>query len=253
MKIVVPVKLVPDLVEEISIDPNGTSLDKTWMRLALNELDNHAIEEAILLKERIGAEVIVITSDVEGADDVLYTAAATGADRLIKLIGLSEDFNNHSLAHACTPIIAELGPDLVLTGVQAHDDLDGQLGPFLAARLGIPYIGYIAGISLENGNMIVLKEYPGGLTAKIDASLPAVIGIQAAEEPPRYIAFSRVRQARNTSTIEEVEVSEIEVDGGLAITRMFQPQKGEGAEVLTGSLEEITTKVVGILSDEGII
>jgi electron transfer flavoprotein beta subunit len=54
MNIIVPIKMVPDLVEELSIDPSGAALDTAWMRLILNEFDDHAIEQAILLKERVG-------------------------------------------------------------------------------------------------------------------------------------------------------------------------------------------------------
>ena len=59
MKIAVPVKFVPDLVEELTIDPGGTALDTTWLRLIINEFDDHAVEQAILLKERGGGQVIV--------------------------------------------------------------------------------------------------------------------------------------------------------------------------------------------------
>lgn len=253
MKIIVPVNLIPDLVEELNIDPSGTDLDRTWMRLVLNELDNHAIEQAILLKEGLGAEVIVLAPDVEGADDVLFTASAAGADRLVRISGLGEVFNNHSLARACAPIIAEYSPDMILTGVQAHDDLDGQFGTILAEILEMPYVGYIAGIALSDGQLLVNKEYPGGLVAQMQVRLPAVIGIQAAESAPRYIAFSRVRQARNTATIEEVESTEVDTSGGPDITRMFQPETAERAEILSGSLDEISTRLIEILKEKGML
>jgi len=60
MKIAVPIKFVPDLVEELSIDPGGAALDTSWLRLIINEFDDHSVEQAILLKERWGGEVIVI-------------------------------------------------------------------------------------------------------------------------------------------------------------------------------------------------
>ena len=92
MNIVVPIKLVPDLVEELSIDESGVALDTTWMRMIINEFDDHAIEQAILLKEQGSGHVTVIAPEIEGVDDVLYTAAAKGADRLIKLTGNFEEF-----------------------------------------------------------------------------------------------------------------------------------------------------------------
>ena len=252
MKIVVPVKLTPDLVEDLSIDASGKALDMTWMRLIINELGNHAIEQAILLKEKLGGEVIVIAPDLEGADEILFTAAAAGADRLIRIGGLGDVIRNHHLALACEPVIAELEPDLILTGVQVPDDLDGQIGPILAERLNMPYIGYIAGMHPENGSLVVKKEFAGGLVGEMRVNLPAVIGVQAAESPPRYIAFSRVRQARNTATIEDVAATPTDTGTGLVITRMYKPEVTARAEIFTGSADEISDQVIGILKETGV-
>ena len=62
MNIIVVAKLVPDLVEELEIDDNGTALDMTWLRLIINEFDDHAIEQAILLKERTSVNVTIMSS-----------------------------------------------------------------------------------------------------------------------------------------------------------------------------------------------
>ena len=126
MNIVVLAKLVPDLVEELTIDSSGTALDSDWLRLIINEFDDHAIEQAILLKEHNEARVTIVAPDIEGVDDVLYTALAKGADQVIKLLG---DFEGrvscHTLAGVYAAVVRDLQPDLVLIGVQAHDDLDG--------------------------------------------------------------------------------------------------------------------------------
>ena len=125
--IVVTAKLVPDLVEELEISDSGTELDMTWLRLIINEFDDHAIEQAILLKEKFGGEVTIIAPDMEGMDDVLFTAAAKGADRLIKLTGnFKEGANNNALARAYAGIVKEQQPDLILTGVQGNDDLEDR-------------------------------------------------------------------------------------------------------------------------------
>jgi electron transfer flavoprotein beta subunit len=253
MKIVVLAKLVPDLVEELEIDDSGTALDLTWLRLIINELDDHAIEEAVLLKERVGAEVTVLAPDIEGVDDILFTAAAKGADHIIKLMGDFESgVNNHALAKNLTTLIKNLEPDLVLTGVEANGDIDGSIGPLLAGYLDLPFIGYVAGIELDTEKAIATKEYPGGLNAKMEVPLPAVLGIQVAEEPPRYVAVSKVRQAMKTTEIEEIEIEDLDIEGGPVIDRMYQPEVGEGAMIIEGSLEEISDKLIGIFKELGV-
>jgi electron transfer flavoprotein beta subunit len=253
MKIAVLAKLVPDLVEELEIDDSGTALDMTWLRLIINELDDHAIEEAIILKERIGAEVIVLAPDIEGVDDILFTAAAKGADRLIKIRGDYESgVNNHAFARVLVPVMKELQPDLIFAGVESHEDLDGSLGPLLAGYLDLPYIGYIARVELGNGKVSATKEYPGGLNAEMEVALPAVLGVQVAEEPPRYVAVSKVRQAMNTAEIEEQEAGDFNLDGGPTVERMFQPEAGEGATMIEGSVDEIADALIGIFNELGV-
>lgn len=252
--IVVTAKLVPDLVEELEIADSGTALDTTWLRLIINEFDDHAIEQAILLKEKFGGEVTVVAPDMEGMDDVLFTAAAKGADHLIKLTGdFREGVNNHALARAYAATVKEQQPDLILIGVQGNDDLDGSVGPFLAEYLGMSYVGYVAGVSLEGDKVTVKKEYPGGLIAEVQVTLPAVLGIQAAEEPPRYVAVSKVRQMMKTATINEQEISELDTSGGLDVTRMYLPEAVERAEMIEGDEGEIAARLVEIFKEIGVM
>lgn len=254
MNIIILAKLVPDLVEELTIDPSGVALDMAWLRLIINEFDDHAIEQGILLKERGGGQVTVIAPDVEGVDDLLFTAAAKGADRLIKIAGdFAGGVNNHALARAFAAVVKELQPDLVLTGVQANNDLDGSVGPLLAGCLEMPYVGYVSGITLNDGKSKARKEYPGGLIAEMEVALPAVIGIQAAEQPPRYVAVSKVRQMMKTSAIEERAASELDPSGGAAISRMFQAEAGQRATMVTGNADEVAAKLVGIFKELGVL
>ena len=254
MNIVVLFKLVPDLVEELEIDQSGTALNMDFLRLIINEFDDHAIEQAILLKERSEARVSVLGPDIEGADDVLYTAASKGADQVIKLRG---DFqgksNNHAMACAVASTLKELQPDLILTGVQANTDLDGSIGPLLAGYLGMPYVGYVSGVNAVDGKVVARKEYPGGLVAEMEIKLPAVLGIQAAEQPPRYVAVTKVRQAMKTATIEERSLAEPDLSGGSTIRRMFKPEAGTRAEMIEGSADEVAARLVGIFKEIGVL
>jgi electron transfer flavoprotein beta subunit len=254
MNIVVLVKLVPDLVEELSIDSSGIALDTEWLRLIINEFDDHAIEQAILIKEKLEANVTVVAPDVEGVDDLLFTTIAKGADRGIKLVGEFEDgINSHAMARAFTPLVQSLSPDLVLTGVQAHDDLDGSVGPLLAEYLGMPYAGYISGAEVIDGVVKAKKEYPGGLIAEMDIMLPAVLGIQSADDPPRYVAISKVRQAMKTATLDEEQTQSLDNSGGPSIGRMFQSETGERATMIDGDEEEVAERLIEIFKELGVL
>jgi electron transfer flavoprotein beta subunit len=160
---------------------------------------------------------------------------------------------NKSLAQTLAGLIKEIGPHLVLTGVQAHDDLPGDLGSQLADYLDMPYVGYISGLSIEGSLAKALKEYPGGLLAEMEITLPAVLGIQASEEPPRYVAISKVRQMMGTASIEEQEVGDLDMEGDFVIDRMYLPEAAEKAEMLEGSEEEVAAQLTSILKDLGLL
>ena len=250
MNIVVLVKLVPDLVEEVEIDASGASVDTTFIRLIINEPDDHALEQAIILKEREGGEVTILGPSIEDIDGVLFTAAAKGADRQIKLTGdFSVDVNNHALARAFAAAVREMQPDVILTGVQAHNDMDGALGPLMAEYLEMPYIGYVSGVAMEGETCIVRKEYPGGLIGEMQVNLPAVLGIQSAESPPRYVAVSKVRQAMKTVALDEQTSPALDRRGGPTVSRMFQPESGERAKMISGDSDEIAVRLVEILRE----
>lgn len=254
MNVIVMFKLVPDLVEELSIDQSGAALDTAWLRMIINEFDDHSIEQAILLKERGAAEITVVGPDLEGADDVLFTAAAKGADRLIKLKGnIQGNVSNHALACAALSILRELKPDLILTGVQAHTDLDGSLGPLLAEFLGMAYLGYVSGVKAEDGKAVVRKEYPGGLVADMEVQLPAVLGIQAAEQPPRYVAVSKVRQAMKTATIQELQLPDLDLSGSASVQRMFKPEATTRAEMINGTPDEVADRLIALFRQAGVL
>ncbi|MBT8239637.1 MAG: electron transfer flavoprotein subunit beta/FixA family protein [Acidimicrobiia bacterium] len=253
MNVVVPVKLVPDLVEDLEIEESGTTLDTTWLRFILNEVDEHALEQALLLKERHTGTVALISLDGEGVDDVLYASAAKGADHLIKLTGVEfgDDVNNHAVARLYGAIIEQLEPELVLVGVQAHNDLEGSLGPLLAEYLAMPYVGYVSGVDVSEGNCQVLKEYPGGLIAEMEVVLPAVLGVQAAEAPPRYVAISRIRQAMKTTSLDERAAADPDSSGGPTVETMFKPETGGRATMISGDEDEVADRIVELLRELG--
>lgn len=252
MHIVVPVRQVPDLAEGLEIDASGTRLDSTWIKYRLSEFDEHALEQALLLKERHGGTVTVLALDAADPDESLYTCIAKGADRAIKVQGDVEGLSSRQAAAVLAPVIRELQPTLVLTGVQAVDDLEGQLGPYLAARLGLPWATVITGVSVDGNRAVARKEYAGGFVAELELDLPAVLGIQAAEAPPRYAAISRIRQAMKTARLEERAGGEAP-PAAVAVRRMAVPESGSRAQMLDGGPDEIAAKIARVLVENGIV
>ncbi len=254
MNIIVPVKQVPDLVEELEINSEGTDLEREWLKYKMNEWDESALEEALQLKELHGGTVTVLTVATGDVDELLYTCVAKGADQAAKIVGdFEENHDSHSVARALAAAIREQPYDLILTGVQAADDLDGQVGVLLATYLGIPHISVVSGIEVDPANRtaVVHQEYAGGVMATFEVDLPAVLGVQASRAVPRYAPVSRVRQAMKTAQIAEIEAT-TPSGAGISVQRMFKPESAEHAEMLEGDTEEIVDRLIEILRERGV-
>jgi electron transfer flavoprotein beta subunit len=256
INIVVPVKQVPDLVEELEINSEGTDLEREWLKYKLNEWDENALEEALLLKEAQGGTVTVLALANGDIDEVLYTCIAKGADKAVKIVADSEENpDSHTAARKLAAAIRAMPYDLILTGVQATDDLDGQVGVLLATYLDLPHVSVVSGIEIDAAARVatIHQEYAGGVMAIYEVDLPAIFGVQAARAVPRYAPVSRVRQAMKTASIEEIEAGEpVGVGSGVTVRRMYKPESSGHAEMLEGDTDDVVARVIEILRERGI-
>ena len=260
MHILVLLKMVPDVVEELEIASDRRALDLDSLRMILSESDDHALEQALLLKEHHGGKVTVLALDAPEVDDALFTAAAKGVDRVMKVVGMDAGFTTRQAALYFSQMVADgsgiLPVDLILTGVQAIDDLDGLVAPLVADALHIPFLGIITGISLDaSGSMAhAIKEFPGGVRGEFEIKLPAVLGIQAAEKPPRYVPVAKVRAAMKSIKIECAPLPTL-ADGGwpaVSVVEMKHNEPPGHAEMLEGTPDQVSDKVCGILAGRGV-
>ena len=253
MHIAVVLKQVPDLVEELEIDSGGKDIDRSFVKMKLNEFDDHALEQAVLLKESSGAKVTAVAIATEGIDQVLYAAKARGVDAAMKVDAGEELLDSRRGASALGGAIKQLSPDLVLVGVQAADDLFGQTGPFLAAALGWPHVSVVSGVELDGDKVRVHQEYAGGRMATLELDTPAVIGVQAAPQPPRYVPVTKLRQAMASGPIESVSEPAAETIGGVAVLSVAKPESGKSAEMIGGSAADVAEKIAALLTERGLV
>ncbi|HSD91303.1 MAG TPA: hypothetical protein VLB44_27455 [Kofleriaceae bacterium] len=247
MNIAVLVKQVPDVVEELGVGSDHKSLDPATVKWKLNEFDDHALEEALLLKESGAGEVTVIALDGAEVDKVLYTALAKGATRAWKITGVDGSGGNAAAAHAFAEALRQKPADLILTGVQAADDRDGQLGPMVAAMLGMPSVEVVTGVAASGNQATLHKEFAGGVMAELEVTLPAVLGIQAAKQPPRYAPVSKVKAVQQSTKLETLAAPAAAATA-ISIVEMTPPEQGKGAEML-GSVDEL----MKVLESKGVI
>jgi electron transfer flavoprotein beta subunit len=253
MRIVVAMKAVPDLVEEIEVTPDAIDIDREYVKFVLNEWDDQALEEALLVKEAASAEVVAVgLADDPEIDQALYTALAKGADSAVKLAGATGG-DTHARAAAFAAYLRAHPADLVITGVQAVDDLDGQLPSALAAHLGQPHASVVVSVEATGGAVRVRQEFSGGLAADLELTLPAVVGVQAARQTPRYAPITRIRQMIQSGGLGETDVVPEPGGHGLRVRRMYVPESSSHAEMIAGSPEDVADKIVELLRARGLV
>ncbi len=251
MNIAVLLRAVPDPVEELEID--GADLDRDFLGYVLNEFDDHALEEGLLLKEETGGRLTAFAlGTADEVEQMLHTAIAKGADAAKKLGDDLDVLDAHAQSAAFVDALAGEGYDLILSGVQASDEIDGQVAMLVAAGLGLPHVSVVVGTEAGDGSLRVTKEYWAGITTDYDVALPAVLGIQTAREAPRYVAVARIRQAQESGALEEVDIDDPETSSGVRITAMRLPEVGDGAEMIDGDEEAAADRVLEILVSAGV-
>jgi len=258
MNLYVLLKMVPDTVEELNVSADGKSLDSEFLRFKLSEPDDHALEQALILKEKCGGEVTIVALDAPEVDDVLFTALAKGADRAVKIPISQAALGTTASAKVLTDFFAAAGPitpdTLLLPGSQAMDDLEGEVAPLLAAALNLPFIGVVCGVQPTAGDKVtVMKEFAGGLRAEFEVTLPAVLGIQSAEKPPRYVPVAKVRAVMKSAKIEDADLTAPDRPVRLDIERMYKPEVAGRAQMFEGAPEEVADKLVEVLAKTGVI
>jgi electron transfer flavoprotein beta subunit len=202
MKILVAIKRVVDTETRVRIAPDGKSLDMAGVQTIVAPYDEMALEKAIQLKEAGKAtQVTVITAGPAEAAKELRTCLAMGADDAIHVKG---EFPGSAgaTAEVLAAAIEGKGYDLLLCGKQATDHDDAAVGPMIAARLGLPCVGFVFGIEpLGDGKVRVQREVEGE-TEVLEVDLPCVLTAQKGLAEARYPGLKGIMAAKKKPLVE---------------------------------------------------
>ena len=154
MKILVPIKRVPDPTQKAKIKDGH--IDLTGASWIVNTFDEYAIETALRLVENgaenarlPGGEIIVVTLGPDDAAKELRTCLAMGADRAIHVVCSDAEIDSLVVVKVLSAIVAAEKPSSVIMGKQAVDGDANQVGQMLAAKLGWPQATFAASIELS--------------------------------------------------------------------------------------------------------
>jgi len=242
MKILVPVKRVVDYNVRIRVKADGSGVELTNVKMAMNPFDEIGVEEAIRLKEAGKAEEIVVVSiGPAQAQETLRTALAMGADRgiLVKVDGMVEPLG---VAKVLKGVVEAEKPDLVILGKQAIDDDANQTGQMLAALLGWSQATFASKVEIDGEKAKVTREVDGGLQV-LEVKLPAIVTTDLRLNEPRYASLPNIMKAKKKPLDEKTPVDfGSDVAPRLKVVKTEEPS-GRKAGVKVKSVAELVDKL----------
>ncbi|QDU57046.1 electron transfer flavoprotein subunit beta/FixA family protein [Aeoliella mucimassa] len=195
MRVVVPIKRVPDTDQRIEVSADGASLltdDVPWM---MNPFDAIALEQAITLaEEQTDVEVVAVSIGPAECEEQLRSALAMGADRAVWM-ECSTSLDPWGVASLLKQFVASEQPDLVLMGKQAVDDDANQTGQMLAAMLDWPQATFVSKLEINAGHFRASRETDTGLQV-VAGTLPAVVTADLRLNEPRYASLAGIMKAK---------------------------------------------------------
>ncbi|MEJ2857050.1 MULTISPECIES: electron transfer flavoprotein subunit beta/FixA family protein [unclassified Saccharothrix] len=240
MNIVVLVKQVPDTWSERKLADADHTLDRESADAVLDEINERAVEEALLLQEAHGGEVTVVAMGPDRATDAIRKALSMGAD---KAVHVSDEALHGSDVLTTAKVLAKAigtldSVDLVVAGNEATDGRAGAVPAILAELLGLPQVTQVRKLTVEGGTVKAERETDEGV-AHLEASLPAVVSVTEKINEPRYPSFKGIMAAKKkpvtTLTVGDLGLDAGEVGLGAAWSQVLEaapkPPRSAGQRV----------------------
>ncbi|WP_029115022.1 electron transfer flavoprotein subunit beta/FixA family protein [Mycobacterium sp. URHB0044] len=240
--IVVLIKQVPDTWSERKLTDGDYTLDREAADAVLDEINERAVEEALLIKEKEGGEgtVTLLTAGPARATEAIRKALSMGADKAVHL--LDDGMHGSDIVQTGWALARALGTiegtELVIAGNEATDGVGGAVPAIIAEYLGLPQLTHLRKVTVEGGKVTGERETDDGVFT-LEANLPAVVSVNEKINEPRFPSFKGIMAAKKkevtTLTLAEIGVESDEVGvenaGSKVLASTPKPPKTAGEKI----------------------
>lgn len=258
---IVCVKITPK-PEEIRVDPATRLLERATARSEINPPDMNALEMALLLKDKLGGRVSILSMGPRFFEPYLRVGLAMGGDHIYLLSdrafgGADTLATTYTLAQG----IRHIGRfDLVFCGEESSDGATGQVPPGLAEWLQCCQLTLVNQIEVDLVDRMVRgrREIKGGFEI-MAVPLPCVVSVKTASNEPRFMDYRIKPWAFNAGRVTVWTEDDLGVDKEM-IGHKGSPTIVSGLEqaplrerkrlFLSGSAEDIADQLVQVLQDD---
>jgi electron transfer flavoprotein beta subunit len=192
--IVVCYKWVPD-EQDIRVNASDRSLDFSRAKNKISDYDRNAIEAAALIAEQDGSKVTAVTFGAT-AKNSLKDVLSRGPDQ-VAWTGdtVASTADGYVTANVLAAMLKKMGGyDLILCGEGSSDVYAQQVGPRIAALLGIPAITFVRELRIE-GNQVTAVRKLGNCTETVTVPFPALVTVLPEINKPRIPGLKQVLAA----------------------------------------------------------
>jgi electron transfer flavoprotein beta subunit len=249
MKICVLVKQVPDHEAIVRVREDFTL--EVEDKHATNFFDEIAVEQALLLREKLGGSVTAVSTGGGRNADALRRALAMGADAAVMVddpaLGGADGLG---LARALAACLGPLEPDIVLAGQVALDDEMGLVGPAVAEFLGWPHVAGLVGLEVDGGSFSAIRLVEGARET-VEGSLPVLLTCAKGLASPRVPKVMQVMKA-SRARIDARDLPSLGVDPAtvaplVTVTAHRPPARRASVSMIQGEPREQVMELARIL------
>ena len=250
MKIAVLIKQVPGSESALPINDSQNWIDESSVTFVMNPPDNYALEEALILKEKIGeGEVVIVSMGPSRVQKVIREGLAKGADRGIHLLQEGKIENDPlSVSKKISTALKEENFDLILSGLQSDDTGMSQTGVLIGEFLGMSTATLVVETKIENDHIRLKKELESGWYQWVVLPIPASISIQSGINTPRYPSLKGIMSAKK----KEIKCisGDLKSDQSQTIESISLPQKSKQTEIIEADVDSAVSRIMEILKSD---
>ena len=249
MKIAVLVKQVVGSESALEISQDQKWIDDSNATFVMNPPDNYAIEEAMLIKEKVGVgEVVIVSMGPQRVQKVIREGLSKGADRGIHIETESlKEIDPLYTSKVLAETLSGESFDLILSGLQSDDSGMGQTGVLLGELLNMSTATLAIETDIDQNKIRVKRELESGWFQWVELKSPSSISIQSGINQPRYPSLKGIMSAKKKE-IKVVSAPLIETKQN--VSEIFVPKKSKETEFIETDIDSTVERIIEILKTE---
>ena len=260
MKIMVCLKQVPHQDARLDVRDDGSWIKEDGIKFEINSYDQFALEEALRVKDAGEADVFVVSIGPDRTTQALRTALGMGADRAIHVKDPEIDGSDSlGIAKVLAAIAKQESPDLIYMGLMSDDGNFAAVPPMLAELVGIPHTTAAVKVERANGTLTIDREIEGGAREVVELQSPCLVAVQTGLNQVRYASLKGIMAAKK-KPLEVKTAADLGLAGQVGdsaarikIEKIAPPPKGDRAELLEGSTDDVVSGLMTKIKELGLL